>query len=133
LIKSRPVDWSADIAQQPEIKRLALIRTSDRIKSYPTFKEYPMRTTQQFSVTLPNEMAAQVRAKVAAGEYASESEVIRDGLRALQAREKAVESWLRNDVAPAHDALRFDPSRARSIKDVKATLSAEHTKGDTIR
>ncbi|WP_374200825.1 type II toxin-antitoxin system ParD family antitoxin [Inquilinus sp. Marseille-Q2685] len=34
-----------------------------------------MRTTQQFSVTLPNEMADMVRAKVASGEYASESEV----------------------------------------------------------
>ena len=32
-----------------------------------------------------------VRAKVAAGEYATESEVIRDGLRALLARDKAVE------------------------------------------
>ncbi len=29
------------------------------------------------------------------GEYASESEVIRDGLRALMARDKAVEGWLR--------------------------------------
>ncbi|MFT3964402.1 MAG: type II toxin-antitoxin system RelE/ParE family toxin [Sphingobium sp.] len=37
-------------------------------------------------MTLPKDMAAQVRAKVASGEYASESEVIRDGLRALQAR-----------------------------------------------
>lgn len=60
-----------------------------------------MRTTQQFSVTLPNEMAAHVRAKVASGEYASESEVIRDGLRALQARDKAMETWLLGEVAPA--------------------------------
>ena len=28
----------------------------------------PMRSTQQFSITLPNEMAQAVRAKVAAGE-----------------------------------------------------------------
>lgn len=85
-----------------------------------------MRTTRQFSITLPIEMAAQVRAKVAAGEYASESEVIRDGLRALQAREKAVESWLRNEIAPVYDALKSDPARGRSINDVKATLAAEH-------
>ncbi len=32
-----------------------------------------MRTTQQMSITLPNELADAVRAKVAAGEYASES------------------------------------------------------------
>ena len=39
-----------------------------------------MRTTQQFSITLPNEMANVVKAKVQAGEHATESEVIRDGL-----------------------------------------------------
>lgn len=43
-----------------------------------------MRSTQQFSITLPNEMADTVRAKVDAGEYATESEVIRDGLRTLR-------------------------------------------------
>jgi putative addiction module CopG family antidote len=49
-----------------------------------------MRTTQQFSITLPNEMAAIVKSKVEAGEYATESEVIRDGIRALIARDRAV-------------------------------------------
>jgi len=64
-----------------------------------------MRSTQQLSITLPIEMAEQIRAKVAAGEYATESEVIRDGLRTLLARDRAVESWLRDQVAPAFDAL----------------------------
>ena len=50
-----------------------------------------MRTTQQFSITLPNEMADAVKRKVAAGEYATESEVIRDGLRVLIARDRAWE------------------------------------------
>jgi antitoxin ParD1/3/4 len=36
-------------------------------------------------------MAEAVRAKVAAGEYATESEVIRDGLRLLLARDRVVE------------------------------------------
>jgi antitoxin ParD1/3/4 len=87
-----------------------------------------MRSTQQLSITLPNEMADLVRAKVAAGEYATESEVIRDGLRTLLARDRAVEEWLRKKVAPAYDALKADPSRARSAKQVRATLSAEHKK-----
>jgi len=60
-----------------------------------------MRTTQQFSITLPNEMADAVKAKVMTGEYATESEVIRDGLRALMARDRAVENWLRGQVGPA--------------------------------
>jgi len=85
-----------------------------------------VRTTQQFSITLPNEMAEAVKSKVAAGEYATESEVIRDGLRALLARDRAVENWLHEQVGPAYDALKADPTRAVSIDDVRARLAAEH-------
>jgi antitoxin ParD1/3/4 len=87
-----------------------------------------MRTTQQMSITLPNELAAAVRAKVASGEYASESEVIRDGLRTLIARDRAVEHWLRGQVGPAFDALKADPSRAVTAAQVRARL-ARNTKG----
>lgn len=87
-----------------------------------------MRTTQQFSITLTNEMADVVKAKVLAGEYATESEVIRDGLRALLARDRAVESWLSNQVGPAYDALRADPSRAVTADGVRNRLAAEHAK-----
>ena len=85
-----------------------------------------MRSTKQLSVTLPNEMAKEVAAKVASGEYASESEVIRDGLRALQARDKAVEQWLTGDVGEIYDAMKADPSRARSPSYVKASLARAH-------
>ena len=64
-----------------------------------------MRTTKQISITLPNDMADMVKAKVRTGEYASESEVIRDGLRVLMARDRAVESWLHNQVGPSYDSL----------------------------
>ena len=87
-----------------------------------------VRTTQQMSITLPKEMADAVKAKVRAGEYASESEVIRDGLRALMARDRAVESWLHQQVGPAHDALRADPSRAVTADQVRARLAAERAK-----
>jgi antitoxin ParD1/3/4 len=36
--------------------------------------------------------------------------------------------WLREQVAPAYDALKADPSRAVSAGDVRATLAAEHKK-----
>jgi len=85
-----------------------------------------MRTTQQFSITLPNEMADAVRAKVQAGEYATESEVIRDGLRALLARDRAVDHWLQEQVGPAYDGLKADPSRAVLIEQIRARLAAEH-------
>jgi putative addiction module CopG family antidote len=85
-----------------------------------------MRSTQQLSITLPNEMAQQIRAKVEAGEYATESEVIRDGIRTLFARDRAIDLWLREKVAPAYDALKADSSRAVSAKNIRARLAAEH-------
>ena len=87
-----------------------------------------MRTTQQLSITLPNDMAEAVRSKVAAGDYASESEVIRDGLRALMARDRAVDAWLQQSVAPAYDAIKDDPSRAVTAEKVRARLASEHKK-----
>lgn len=87
-----------------------------------------MRTTQQFSITLPNEMADIIKTKVAAGEYATESEVIRDGLRALMARDRAVDNWLIQEVGPAYDALKADPERAVTVDQLRAALAAEHKK-----
>ena len=92
-----------------------------------------MRTTQQFSITLPKEMAELVRGKVASGDYATESEVVRDGLRTLIARDRAMGDWLRERVAPAYDELKTNPSRAVSAAHVRATLSAEHKKATAKR
>lgn len=85
-----------------------------------------MRSTRQFSITLPKEMAEMVRAKVNSGQYASESEVIRDGLRALQNQEHAIESWLREDVAKVYDAMKAKPSRAVPIEKVRIALAAAY-------
>lgn len=85
-----------------------------------------MRTTQQFSITLPNEMADIVKSKVATGEYATESEVIRDGLRSLMARDHAVETWLLGQVGAAYDALKAEPARAVTVAGVRARLAVEH-------
>ena len=87
-----------------------------------------MRTTQQLSITLPIDMADVVKAKVRTGEYATESEVIRDGLRALLARDRAVESWLQHQVGPVYDAMKADPSRAVTGREVRSRLAAEHAK-----
>ncbi len=73
-----------------------------------------MRTTQALSITLPLEMAQMVKRKVASGEYATESEVIRDGLRALAARDAAVEKWLLEEVVPTLEATKAAPSRLLS-------------------
>lgn len=84
-----------------------------------------MRTTQSLSITLPHEMAQMVKSKVASGEYATESEVIRDGLRTLAARDAAVEKWLIEEVVPTLEATKADPSRLLSADETWKRLS-EH-------
>jgi len=87
-----------------------------------------MRTTQQMSITLPNDMADAVKARVRIGDYASESEVIREGLRALMARERAVESWLHQQVGPPCDALQADPSCGLSAVQICSHLAKRFNK-----
>ena len=85
-----------------------------------------MRTTKQLSITLPTNMAEALKERVTSGAYASESEVVRDGLRALFAREEAVETWLRTEAVASYDELRADPSRAISAADMRAHLAELH-------
>jgi antitoxin ParD1/3/4 len=70
-----------------------------------------MRTTQQFSITLPLDMAEAVEHKVKSGAYASVSEVVRDGVRALLERDAAVERWLREEVVPGHQEYLADSTK----------------------
>lgn len=79
-----------------------------------------MRATKQMSMTLPVSMANEITESVSSGAYASESEVIRDWLRALFAQEQAVERWLHADVAVAYDELKIDPSKAIRSKQLRA-------------
>lgn len=84
------------------------------------------------TISLPDEHASYIDQKVSSGDYASASEVIRAGLRALQERDHAVEDWLRNQVAPTYDAMRADPSRgipAQSVFDDIRTVHAQKAKG----
>lgn len=92
----------------------------------PTEVRSVMRTTKQLSITLPNDMAEALKERVAAGEYASESEVIRDGLRVLFARDEAVDEWLRREVVTAYDELRAEPSRAIDAQEMRNHLADLH-------
>lgn len=82
-----------------------------------------MRTTQQMSITLPIAMAEQVKAKVESGQYSSESEVIRDGLRTLIERDAVVDAWLRDRVAMDLDELDTNPSSAMNGAQIRARLA----------
>ena len=53
-----------------------------------------MQKVERLSITLPADMARMIRAKVQEGRYASNSEVIREAVRAWQERELAREQRL---------------------------------------
>lgn len=90
-----------------------------------------MRSTQQFSITLPIEMADLVEKKVKSGAYATVSEVVRDGVRALLERDAAVEYWLREEVLAGHNEYLADPSKGvpadAVVERIKARRAARQT------
>jgi antitoxin ParD1/3/4 len=85
-----------------------------------------MRNTSPLSITLPHEMAAMVKEKVASGEYATESEVIRDGLRILKARDDMMEAWLRDEVAKSYDAFAAGQGGGIAGDEMMAKLRANY-------
>ncbi|HEX8240864.1 MAG TPA: type II toxin-antitoxin system ParD family antitoxin [Allosphingosinicella sp.] len=82
-------------------------------------------------VTLPDDMADRVRAKVASGEYANESDVVIEALRTLEDREQCVEQWLRTEVVQAYDELEADPAGGVSLDEVRESLAVLHER--TVR
>jgi putative addiction module CopG family antidote len=83
-----------------------------------------MRTTQQFSITLPLDMAEVVEGKIKSGGYASVSEVVRDGVRALMERDAAIERWLREEVIAGHKEYLSDPSKGIPADEVLSRIKA---------
>ena len=85
-----------------------------------------MPSPDKRTFSLPVEQASYIDTLVDSGAYASGSEVVRAGLRALQERDAAVESWLRQEVVGVCDAMRSDPRRAIPAEQVFATIRARH-------
>jgi antitoxin ParD1/3/4 len=85
-----------------------------------------MSNIEKRSFSLPSEHAEFIDSLVSSGAYASGSEVVRAGLRALQERDAAVERWLKDEVAPVYDAIKADPGRAIPIADAFAAVRAHH-------
>jgi putative addiction module CopG family antidote len=83
-----------------------------------------MQTAHKFSITLPPDLAEAVENKVSSGTYASVSEVLRDGVRALLDRDAAVEQWLRDEVVAGHKEYLADPSRAVPAEDILPRIRA---------
>jgi antitoxin ParD1/3/4 len=75
---------------------------------------------------LPSTQSKYIDKLVKSGGYASGSEVVRAGLRALQERDAAMEQWLREEVLPVCEELDADPSRVLSAQEVFENLRAHH-------
>jgi antitoxin ParD1/3/4 len=78
------------------------------------------------TISLPAEQAGYIDSQVATGTYASASEVVRAGLRALQERDEAVGRWLRDEIAPVYDAMIADPARSMPADKIFGALRAHH-------
>lgn len=98
----------------------------------PRKAKLTLRRTQQFSITLPVDMADVVEAKIKSGAYASVSEVMREGVRALLERDAAIERWLREEVVAGHQEHLADPSKrvpAEAVLDrIKARRARERSR-----
>ncbi len=85
-----------------------------------------MPAVQKRTISLTADQPRTVDQRDAAGGYASASEVVRAGLRALQERDAAIERWLHIDLAPVAGAMRANPNRALSADEVATALAAHH-------
>lgn len=85
-----------------------------------------MAAVEKRTFSLPAEQASYIDALVASGTFASASEVVRAGLRALQERDAAVERWLRDEVAEAYDAVQRAPDQVIPAGDVATALRQRH-------
>jgi antitoxin ParD1/3/4 len=88
-----------------------------------------MAAIQKRTFSLPHEQAQFIDGLVASGAYATSSEVIRDGLRALQERSAAVERWLREEVVPTAIAMQENPDRAIPAEQVFDEIRGIHALG----
>ena len=79
----------------------------------------------QIHFTLTDEAAIEfIRGKVRSGEFASESDVIHEGMMALKQASEEREHWEREVLIPAHDRLMANPSSAIPIEQVERNLEA---------
>lgn len=84
-------------------------------------------TIEKRTISLSSEQAAYIDEKVEKGDYASVSEVVRAGLRALRERDAAIEQWLHTEVAAAYDAMKANPDRAVPLDAAFTKLRDRHS------
>ena len=70
------------------------------------------------TVTLPDDIVRDIEARVAAGEDASESNLVRDGLESFLADDQDLEDWLSDVVVPRCEDTAPRSSTASPIEGV---------------
>lgn len=84
--------------------------------------------SERLTITLTPELLDFVREQTAGGDYNSDSEVIRDGLRLLKERDKAVRQWLAENVVPAYLQYKANPGTAMTREQIEEKLNHERRK-----
>ncbi len=74
--------------------------------------------SQQFSITLPDDLAAMVERKIESGAYASVNDMILDGVRGLLEQEATLERWLQTEIREGHADYMVDPSKGIPAHDI---------------
>ncbi len=81
-----------------------------------------MPATEIMSVEVPVELARAVRARVAAGRFASESDAVTAALESAEREERDGDAWLRGPVAEAFDAVDDGTARLFTPEEARARL-----------
>ena len=92
-----------------------------------------MNKLDRRTISLPAEQGEYIDQLVASGEYGSASEVVRAGIRALQQHDRAIEHWLRTEVAETYDRVQAGTERMIPIEDVRAELQKLREQRDAER
>jgi antitoxin ParD1/3/4 len=83
-----------------------------------------MAAAEKRTSSLPREQASYIDQLVASGRYATSSEEIRAGLRALQERDEAIERWLRDEVVSVALLMQGEPERGIPLDQIFDEIKA---------
>lgn len=76
-----------------------------------------MSNPKALSITLPQDLADMVEAKVKSGEFENESAVVAEGLRVIADHDLSIEKWLVDEVVPTYDAMTASPQTALTAEE----------------
>jgi putative addiction module CopG family antidote len=87
-----------------------------------------MGQSHNLNIKVSDEAAEFIRGKIASGEYASESDVIQEGLAVLKQETEERALWEKAVLLPAHDRLMANAESALSLSEIERNLEAARSK-----